>query len=167
MLAVFLLSAEYLKRRINLPKVQSSIEINGAIEEVYALAKRIEEFPEFMQDVKSVKVLERSEDGCKTISEWVGIVKEFKTTIKWTEQDIWDDSAKTCVFSLVKGDYSKYSGVWHFVDLGGKTRFDSEIEVEYDVPMIGALIKGIIAKKMKENVDNMLAAVKQKVENKQ
>lgn len=145
-------------------KVSSSIEINGPIEEVYALAKKIESFPEFMLDVKSVNIVERSEDGSRIVSEWVGIVKEFKTTIKWTEEDIWDDTARTCKFSLVKGDYSKYQGMWNFVDLGGKTRFDSEIEVEYDVPLVGALIKGLIAKKMKENVDNMLAAVKKKVE---
>lgn len=145
-------------------QVSSSIEINGPIEEVYALAKRIEEFPEFMPDLKSVKVVERSEDGSRIVSEWVGIVKEFKTTIKWTEEDIWDDTAKTCVFRLIKGDYSKYSGKWVFTDLGGRTQFNSEIEVEYDVPLVGALIKGLIAKKMKENVDNMLQAVKRKVE---
>ncbi len=144
--------------------VKSSVEINGSIEDVYALAKSIESFPEFMPDLKSVKILERSEDGNRTVSEWVGTVKEFKMTIKWTEEDIWDEEARTCTFSLVKGDYSKYSGKWHFVDLGGRTRFDSEIEVEYNVPMIGSLIKGLIAKKMKENVDNMLAAVKAKVE---
>ena len=144
--------------------VQSSIEINGPIEQVYALAKDVESFPQFMPNLKSVKVVECSDDGGRTITEWVGIVKEFKTTIKWTEEDIWDDQAKTCVFSLVKGDYSKYSGEWRFTDVGGKTRFESEIEVEYDVPLIGPLIKGIIAKKMKENVDNMLAAIKARVE---
>ncbi len=147
-----------------MPTIRSSIEIEGPVAEVYSLAKRIEEFPEFMPDVKSVRVVERSEDGSVTVSEWVGVVKEFKTTVKWTERDVWDDSAHTCVFSLVKGDYSKYSGVWRFTDLGGRTRFDSEIEVEYDVPLIGPLIKGIIAKKMKENVDNMLAAIKKRVE---
>lgn len=144
--------------------VQSSIEINGPLDRVYALAKNVEAFPEFMPDVKSIKVLERSEDGRRTVCEWAGIVKEFKTTIKWTEEDIWDDDAHTCTFSLVKGDYSKYSGKWTFTDLGGRTRFDSEIEFEYDVPLIGALIKGLIARKMKENVDNMLAAVKKEVE---
>jgi uncharacterized membrane protein len=147
-----------------LAKVQSSIEINGAFEEVFALSKNIESFPEFMPDLKSVKILEQTEDGCRIVSEWVGIVKEFKTTIKWTEEDIWDNEARTCTFSLVKGDYSKYAGLWTFTDLGGKTRFDSEIEVEYDVPLVGALIKGLIAKKMKENVDNMLAAIKKQVE---
>ena len=144
--------------------IQSSVEINGPLEQVYALAKDIETFPEFMPDLKSVKVVESSEDGSRIVSDWVGIVKEFKTFVKWTEEDIWDEKAHTCTFTLVKGDYSKYSGFWKFTDLGGKTRFDSEIEVEYDVPLIGALIKGLIAKKMKDNVDNMLAAIKQQVE---
>jgi uncharacterized membrane protein len=146
--------------------IHSTIDIEGPVEQVYALAKDIESFPEFMPDLKSVKVIEKSEDGRVVLSEWVGIVKEFKTTVKWTEKDVWDDEALTCTFSLVKGDYSKYSGFWKFTDLGGKTRFDSEIEVEYDVPLVGALIKGIIAKKMKENVDNMLMAIKRKVEGK-
>lgn len=145
-------------------KIESSIEINGPLDEVYALAKNIEAFPEFMPDVKSVTVKERNEDGTRTLVDWVGIVKEFKTTIKWTEEDIWDDTAHTCTFDMVKGDYSKYNGKWAFTDLGGRTRFDSEIEVEYDVPLVGALIKGLIAKKMKENVDNMLSAIKQRVE---
>ena len=144
--------------------VRSSIEIDGPLERVYALAKDIESFPEFMPDLKSVTIIERSEDGSRITSDWVGIVKEFKTLVKWTEQDIWDDAARTCTFSLVKGDYSKYSGVWTFTDLGGRTRFNSEIEVEYDVPLIGALIRGLIARKMKDNVDNMLAAIKGKVE---
>lgn len=149
-----------------MPKVQSTIEIDGPIDEVYALAKAVESFPEFMPDVKSVNVLERSDNGRRTVVEWVGIVKDFKTTIKWTEEDIWDDDARTCTFSLVKGDYKQYGGMWKFTDLGGRTRFDSEIDFEYDIPLVGALIKGIIAKKMKENVDNMLVAIKCKVEQK-
>lgn len=147
-----------------MPKIQSSIEIDGPIEKVYQLAKDIESFPQFMPDLKSVRVIERSEDGSRVVSEWVGIVKEFNTTVRWVEEDIWDDANYTCEFSLISGDYAKYSGKWKFTNLGSRTRFDSEIEVEYDVPLIGPLIKGLIAKKMKENVDNMLAAIKQKVE---
>lgn len=147
-----------------MPKLHSSIDIDAPLNEVYDLAKNVECFPEFMPDLKSVKITERSEDGARTVSEWVGIVKEFKTTIKWTEEDFWDDSAHTCTFRQLKGDYSKYEGVWTFTDIGGKTRTEMEIEAEYDVPLVGALIKGIIAKKMKENVDNMLAAIKKKAE---
>ena len=148
-----------------MPRVESSITINGDIDRVYALAKDVESFPEFMPDVKSVTVLERSDDGTRTLVDWVGIVKEFKTTVKWTEEDIWDDAARTCEFSMVKGDYNSYAGSWKFVSNGGVTEFVSVLDFEYDVPLIGALIKGIIAKKMKENLDNMLAAIKEKVEN--
>lgn len=147
-----------------MPIVNSSVVIDGPIHKVFALARDIETFPEFMNDLESVRIIECNEDRTRVVSEWTGIVKEFKTKIRWTEEDIWNETDKTCEFRLIKGDYSKYSGKWNFTDEDGQTRFDSEIEVEYDVPLIGALIKSIIAKKMKENVDNMLAAVKAKVE---
>ena len=147
-----------------MPRIESSIEIDGPIDEVYTLAKDIESFPEFMPDLKSVRVVERDANGSPTVSDWVAIVKEFRQTVKWTERDVWDDATRTCTFSLIKGDYSRYSGVWTFTDLGGRSRFDSEIEVEYDVPLVGPLIKGIIARKMKENVENILQAIKSKVE---
>jgi coenzyme Q-binding protein COQ10 len=147
-----------------MPRVESSIVINGDIDRVYALAKDVESFPEFMPDVKSINVLERSPSGDRTVVEWVGIVKEFKTTIKWVEEDIWDDNAKLCNFKLVRGDYSSYSGTWAFTPEGDGVRFASIIDFEYNVPLIGPLIKAIVARKMKENVDNMLTAIKNQVE---
>ncbi|MDO8684198.1 MAG: SRPBCC family protein [Armatimonadota bacterium] len=147
-----------------MPTVESSIFINGDIERVYALAKDIESFPEFMPDVKSVTVLEKSDSGDRTVVEWVGIVKEFKTTVKWVEEDLWNDEAKTCEFNMLRGDYSSYSGIWKFESVDGGAQFTSILNFEYDVPLIGALIKGLIAKKMKENVDNILTAIKGKVE---
>ena len=145
--------------------VESSVIINGELEKVISLAKDVESFPQFMEDVKSVTVLERSPDGNRTVTEFVGIVKEFKTTMKWTEEDIWDAQAKTCKFDLVKGDFKSYSGLWTFESVDGGTKFTSVIDFEYDIPMIGPLIKSLIAKKMKQNVDNMLGAIKSKVEN--
>lgn len=145
-------------------RVESSVIINGDLEKVYTLARDVEAFPEFMPDLKSVKVLERNPDGNHLVTEFVGIVKEFKTTIKWTEEDHWDDQAKTCKFELVKGDFKSYSGVWTFEPANGGTKFTSVIDFEYDIPLIGPIIKTLIAKKMKQNVDNMLNAIKEKVE---
>jgi ribosome-associated toxin RatA of RatAB toxin-antitoxin module len=145
-------------------RVESSITIKGDLEKVYALSKDVEAFPQFMPDLKSVKVVDKSDDGNRTVTEWVGIVKEFKTTIKWVEEDVWDDQARTCDFKLIRGDYKSYSGHWQFTQEDGVTRFDSVLDFEYDVPLIGPLIKNLIAKKMKENLDNMLAAIKGQVE---
>jgi len=145
-----------------MPKVESSILINGPLDAVYETAKDIEKFPEFMPDVKEAKITAR--DGNIITSEWSAYIPDFKMTVKWVEEDLWDDEAKTCTFKLVNGDYAEYSGVWTFTEEEGGSRFHSVIHYEYDVPLIGALIKGLVQKKVKENVDQILECVKQKVE---
>jgi len=147
-----------------LPRIESSVLINGDVEKTYALAKNVEAFPEFMPDVKSVTILERSGDGRNLVTEFVGIIKEFKATIKWVEEDEWDDQAKTCRFKLRKGDFKSYSGIWTFESADGGTKFTSVIDFEYDIPMLGPLLKTLVARKMQQNIDGMLAAIKKQVE---
>jgi coenzyme Q-binding protein COQ10 len=144
--------------------VQNSIDIKGSLKEVYALAKDIYSYPEFMPDIKSIKVIERSEDGRRIVSEWAGIVREFRAVVQWTAEDIWDDETYTCKSSLVKSNYYTYEGQCKFIDLGDCTRVESEIEVDCDIPRIRKHVKGFVAKKMKQNLDNMLASIKARVE---
>lgn len=149
--------------------VNTSIEINAPLKEVYDLCKRIEEFPEFMADMKEITILERedSEAGSKYKSHWVGFIKDFNLTVKWNEEDVWDDANHICYFEMPKGqgDYEIYKGVWKFAEKDPNTTLvDMEIEVEYNVPMIGALIKKLIAKLVKSNADGMLLAIKGKLE---
>lgn len=128
------------------------------------VARRVEEFPVFMPDVKSLVVLERSNDGLRTVTEWVGMVREFKMTVRWTEEDLWDLDAHTCRFRMIKGDLTKYEGTWSFEEQGSVTVFRSSIDFEYNVPLVGPLILNIIAAKMRQNADNILNAIKAKAE---
>lgn len=145
-------------------ELHSSIEIKSQLDQVFKLAKDIYSCPEFIPDLKSIKVLERSEDGNRVVSEWAGIVREFRTVIKWTAEDIWDDEANTCTFSVVNGGYGNYSGLLTFTDMGDSTRLDGEIKAECDRRRFGASIERFVAKKMKRNVDSMLEAIKAKAE---
>jgi coenzyme Q-binding protein COQ10 len=147
-----------------MPRVENDITIRAGVEAVYRIARDVERFPEFMPDVKSTRVLERSEDGRRTIVEWVGLIPEFKTTIKWVEEDRWDDTAHTCDFRLVSGDFKEYGGRWEFVAVPEGTRFTSVVDYEYDIPLIGPLIKALIRKKMGENMDRFQAALKEHIE---
>ena len=148
-----------------MPTVESSVIINAPVESVFALAKDIEAFPQFMPDLKKVTILERSPDGNNIVSEFVGYIKDFRITIKWVEKDCWDEQAKTCNFSLVRGDFKSYSGTWTFEPEGGGTKYTSVIDFEYNIPLIGPIIKSLVAKLMKQNVDDMLNAIKAKAEN--
>jgi ribosome-associated toxin RatA of RatAB toxin-antitoxin module len=147
-----------------MPTVENSIWIGSDIAHTFATARDTEAFPEFMPDVKSIRVLERSDDGRRMVVEWVGIIPEFKTTVKWVEEDTWDDAERTCAFRLVSGDFKEYYGLWRFTPENGGTRFDSSVTYEYDIPLIGPLIKGVILKKMRENVDRLQQALKEKAE---
>lgn len=153
-----------------MPEVENSIFIAAPLERVWTIARDVEAFPRFMPDVVSIRVLERDEEGRRTVVEWVGSIPEFKTTVKWVEEDCWDDLERTCAFRLVRGDFREYHGIWRFAPEaspdGGSigTRFDSRVTYEYDIPLIGPLIKGVIQKKMRENVERLQQAIKERAE---
>lgn len=146
-----------------MPTVEARVTVAAPLADVYALSRDIEAFPEFMPDVQDVTILEQSGDG-RQVSKWVGIVKEFKRTIVWTEEDYWDDTTHTCTFRQTEGDFALYQGTWTFADNGDGTEVVLTLEYEYDVPLIGNLIKGLLLRKMQENCDNMLTAIKGKAE---
>lgn len=147
-----------------MPKVTAITEVEAPRSVVYALAEDIERFPEFMPDVQEVSILEKHEDGTQ-VSRWVGVIKEFHRTITWTEEDYWDAAKFTCTFRQLEGDFHLYQGTWTFAEKdNGTTEINLEVEYEYNVPLIGNLIKGILHRKMQENCDNMLVAIKDKAE---
>ncbi len=145
-----------------MPVIHSEITVNTPVDVIYSLAKQVEKFPEIMPDVESVEVLER--DGPNTLTHWVGSIKQFNRTIQWTEEDEWDDDNHTCEFRLREGDLDKYEGTWKFEEVPGATRVCLDLEYEYNVPLIGAIIKGLVRKLMQQNCDQMLAALKQEAE---
>ena len=146
-----------------MPTVIAVADVAAPLDQVYALSRNIEAFPEFMPDVQEVKILEQRPDGFQ-LSHWVGIIKEFKRTIQWTEDDHWDDVAHACTFAQTEGDFSLYRGEWRFAGTDGGTHVELELEYEYDVPLIGKLIKALLKRKMQENCDNMLTAIKAEAE---
>lgn len=142
--------------------VESSVLIHAPVERVMELAKDIERFPEFMKDVKSVEII--SQEGNVVRARWVGRVDELRIDIKWIEEDVWEDEARMSRFRQIEGDYAKFEGEWHFEPVPEGTLFRSVLEIEYDVPLIGPLLKGLIARKAKENLDATLKAIKERAE---
>lgn len=143
-----------------MPKIEVEIFIPAPLDTVYQVAKDIERFPEFFADVESVTIVERTPTGYT--SEWVGIVEKLNRKLKWTELDEWDDAAHVCVFRALAGDWDKYDGVWTFVEKDGGTVMHMQLECDINVPMIGAIIKGLIGKLAKANVENMFEGIRRR-----
>jgi ribosome-associated toxin RatA of RatAB toxin-antitoxin module len=148
-----------------LPRVENSALIAAPRDRVIEVARDNEQFPEFMGDVESLVVTERSQDGLRIVSDWVGIVPKVGARVRWTEEDVWDLENGTCTFRQIKGDYDRFDGVWTFTAEGtDRTRFDFVLDYELEIPLVGALIKTIIHRTMQANVDATLAAIKERCE---
>ena len=144
-----------------MPLIKNEVVIDAGVDIVFNNAREVETFPQYMPDIESVAVLERSDDGNRLVTEWVGVAAEVKLKLRWTEEDIWDPKEHTCRFTQLKGDYQVYEGIWKFTaEEDGKTRFSSEFTYEYEIPLIGPLIKALIAKLAKTNMQRILEAIK-------
>ena len=109
-----------------MPRIEQSIVIHAPIARVYQIARDVEAFPQFMSDLRSLKVLERSPDDARTTTEWVGFIPAVKMPIKWTQEDVWNDATYRDDFKMIQGDMDRMEGYWQFVPEGdGQTRFRS------------------------------------------
>ena len=141
-------------------QVTASTTIAAPIDTVYAAARAVETFPEFMPDLESVEILERFNGN--TVSRWVGLVQGRK--IRWVEEDRWDDAAYRCDFRQREGDFTRYQGSWRFEPADGGTRTTIDVDFQLDIPLAGALLSNLLKVLMRKNIENMLGALKGQLE---
>jgi coenzyme Q-binding protein COQ10 len=140
--------------------VESEIAIDAPARDVYALAKEQERFPEFMPDVETVTILERHADYI--VTRWKTFVED--APIEWTEEDRFDDVAPRIDYKLIEGDLDTFEGAWTFTETAGRTSVRLTVEYDFGVPTLAELIGPTLAKKVRENCEMMLAALKSEVE---
>ena len=84
-----------------MPRVQTENIIDAPIAEVWKMAQDVEKMPEFMSDLVWVKVLEEQQTSPvtrRTVTEWMGRIKQFNRNVHWTEEDIWNSEEMVCHF---------------------------------------------------------------------
>ncbi|MEO7038751.1 MAG: SRPBCC family protein [Candidatus Elarobacter sp.] len=143
-----------------MPYVEVTIEVEAPAAIVYELAKEQERFPDFMPDVETVVVLERHPDY--VVTRWKTLVED--APIEWTEHDRFDDSALRIDYALIEGDLDTFEGAWTFEQYGGLTRVVLSVEYDFGVPTLAELIGPTLEKKVRENSEMMLAALKREAE---
>jgi ribosome-associated toxin RatA of RatAB toxin-antitoxin module len=143
-----------------MPYVETTIAIAAPARVVYELAKDQERFPEFMPDVETVKLIEQNAD--RAISRWKTLVEE--APIEWTEEDRFDDEALRIDYKLIEGDLDTFEGAWTFEERDGLTHVVLGVEFDFGVPTLAELIGPTLLRKVRENSEMMLAALKSEAE---
>ncbi|MGE5590007.1 MAG: type II toxin-antitoxin system RatA family toxin [Bacillota bacterium] len=143
-----------------MPQVESSVVIKGDPQAVYALAKDMESYPQFMEDVVSIKVIERSPG--RTITDWRA--KLQGKPMRWQEEDLFDDATPHIRYRQVAGDLKKFEGDWFFEPVEGGTKVTLTVDFELGIPMFAAMLNPVARLVVKSNTDSMLKGMKEKVE---
>ncbi|MBI2252863.1 MAG: SRPBCC family protein [Armatimonadetes bacterium] len=143
-----------------MPYVKKSLLIKGKSQDIYELTKKMEEYPKFMRDVESVKVLERKNNS--TITEWITNVDG--TPIIWKELDNFDDENKIIKYKLIEGDLDKFEGEWTFEENQEGTLVSLGVDFDFGIPSLTELIGPTLKLKVEENSQMMLEGLKQKIE---
>jgi len=143
-----------------MPYVETTVVIDAPARRVYELAKEQERFPEFMPDVEKVTILERN--AASAVSRWKTLVEE--APIEWTEEDRFDDEALRIDYKLLEGDLDKFEGSWTFEHRDGATHVVLGVDYDFGVPTLAELIGPTLQKKVRENSEMMLAALKREAE---
>ena len=108
----------------------------------------------------TVAILER--DGSRVITRWKTLVEE--APIEWIEVDHFDDEKLRVDYRLIEGDLEKFEGTWTFVRCDEGTLVRLGVDFDFGVPTLAELIGPTLERKVRENSEMMLAALKREAE---
>jgi ribosome-associated toxin RatA of RatAB toxin-antitoxin module len=144
-----------------MPVVEASVIVNAPARIVYDAAKEFERLVEHLDEVESVKVVERT--PARSVTDWVATAAGRR--VQWTEVEEWDDSTLSNRFHSPKGDFSKYEGTWRFEAEGdAATRVHLSVDYEINIPLLGPLLHGLIKTLMAKNTRAFVEALRRSVE---
>ena len=118
---------------------RASVEIEGPIEEVFAVAADVEGSPRWQPEIKLAECLERDSDGHQVLvrTETDGKVRTLNSTLRFGY-----DEPTTITWEQTEGDLKSVEGSWELEDLGeGRTRATYWMEVDLG-RMLGMVIRG-------------------------
>ncbi len=143
-----------------MPRVEVETFVRAPADHVYAVAKDVEQFPEFMPDVESLRVVQR--EGNRTVTAWVGKIQGRR--VAWTEEDEWDDQRRTCTFRQREGDFDRFEGVWTFHPAPGGCAVRLVLDYELHIPLLGPLLTNLVRQLVRKNAEGMLEALRRRAE---
>ena len=124
-----------------------------SVEQFYKIVTDYEKYPEFLQEVKEIKIL-KTEANKKLIEYKVSVMKDFKYSLWMTE------TSNLITWEFASGDIFKtMKGFWKLQDENGKCRASYGLDATF-----GMLVPSPIAKALVSvNLPNMISSYQKRV----
>ena len=142
-------------------RIRVCVNIKKPQEEVYGAIKKMEDFPGFMGNVKSIKIIKHLEDN-KVVTAWEADIEGV--LLCWKEEDCFDDLNHEIKFSMVEGNYKGYRGRWLIESAEGGSKLTLEADFDWGIPMLEKYVGKVLVDKARHGLLGMAQAVKSKME---
>jgi len=139
-----------------MPYIEVSTIVSGELSHIWDIVQDMEGYPKFMPNLQRVEVLERGDNS--TVSSWVSNVDG--RIIKWKERDVFFPDQYRIEYCQVSGDLKKFEGHWQLTPVDGGVKIVLTVDFEFGIPMVATLLNPLLKKKVRENSEGMLAAIK-------
>lgn len=140
-----------------MPYVEATTVVKGNIKHIWDIVADMGSYPNFMPSLVSVEIEEREDNT--TVSKWVSNVDG--RIIAWRERDVFFADDYRIEYSQISGDLKKFEGKWQLTETSEGVSILLTVDFEFGIPMIAALLNPLLKKKVRENSEGMLAAIKE------
>jgi coenzyme Q-binding protein COQ10 len=129
---------------------------NCSVDEFYKIVADYEKYPQFLPEVKSVKIYKNEGDN-KEMEYQVSMIKTFKYKLKIKEVP-----NESIVFDFIGGDVFKtMKGTWRFSDQGGKCAIDYKVEATFGMLVPESMAKTLVSANLPLMITNFKKRVKE------
>jgi ribosome-associated toxin RatA of RatAB toxin-antitoxin module len=140
-----------------MPRVQIDTEIRAPIERVWTTVLDIEKYPDAMDTVQSVEVLDEDPGKSRRVA-WSVLLQG--SILRWEELEAVDASSHTVTFSQVRGDLEHFDGFWSLTELDTTlTKVVFEVSFEIGIPMLAEMLNPVAERSLTQNCTDMLQGI--------
>lgn len=135
---------------------QTQEVFNCTTEEFFKIVSDYEKYPDFLTEVKSVKIYKNG-GNTKEMEYHVSLIKTFKYKLKVTEV-----ANKSVSFEFIGGDVFKtMKGSWQLSDSKGKCAVDYKVEATFGMLVPESMAKPLVSANLPMMITNFKKRIKQ------
>ncbi len=129
---------------------------NCTVGEFFKLVSDYEKYPEFLTEVKSVKIY-KNEGNVKEMEYHVSLIKTFKYKLRINE--VPNESVN---FEFIGGDVFKtMKGSWKLADQGGKCAIEYNVEATFGMFVPESMAKPLVTANLPMMISNFKKRIKE------
>lgn len=143
-----------------MPTIEVHELLQAPIEKVWELVRDVEGYPQRMETVRDIEVLESGENW-KLVA-WEAELKG--SILKWVEREEQDPEAYRLSYRQVDGDLERFDGYWQLTSQGPEVT-EAVLVVHFDIgiPMLKDMLEPVAERAIRDNSSRMLTSLAPRV----